>query len=711
MICQLLSVSPSASIMQISLENSMAAVDQSHRADRQTGFRIPFDDFSSERLSTTRGMQTVHNTSNDFPGSLDPTAHESNSDDNVALVRNSATSTEFGEGLSDQEVQAIDMQIERDLSSESPESAQDLWLDMGSMQRKVLRLASQELQFQQESKKEDETSDPQQRSGPDFEMPVLFVCPPTNKHGPVLEREIVYLDGTDESLAATGSNLRIKRALEDQLYTQGVGTANDEGATWVNLLNELQRMEHDSMAWEKEQFEKAEEYTGEPNPDGVPVAWLEHTMAVGLQKQRRSWDTMPSIVKKPYAMTTISHLIEMAAMLGLYWKVFDRTEDKYRAEGNGCMLTGTAVPDLGLVFNFQVTGNPKFGRTRLIPTDDVRNLCFGVVPTIYQNPKQTDGSGNPVDELLALKVLQVGSRQEIAETLGRIGCNTVTCNLSLDETKNFTHIFPGRLYSLALTSQDQPMINSVIVLFEILGMLSCTFHIPNTMFTYVPNPIPVRWEKNKVDLELLLESYLSHLAAEFQRDISNSILAELKTHGERILKHTLESYPEGRIGLFEALHEAINYCDQILTVGDYSVGRQKSSALPRVQRVVQDVLRSHLQVVFRFLNGDNHRATATDPDWNPNVSPTMPGSQTSVRNIHGASPKERQDKLMAHYFSHIRPHVSARANRAEEMHRDGVWCMLIFRMICWLMLHDFDMSDVQVGKSELLGSGMPVYIS
>jgi hypothetical protein len=164
--------------MQISLENSMAAVDQSHRADRQTGSRISFEESSPERLATTRGIQTVHDTSDESPGSLDPTAHENISEDNVALVRLSATSTEFGEGLSDQEVQAIDIQIERDLSSESPESAQDLWLDMGSMQRKVLRLASQALRSQQESKKEDESSNPQQRSGPDFEMPILFVCSP-----------------------------------------------------------------------------------------------------------------------------------------------------------------------------------------------------------------------------------------------------------------------------------------------------------------------------------------------------------------------------------------------------------------------------------------------------------------------------------------------------------------------------------------------------
>ena len=32
------------------------------------------------------------------------------------------------------------------------------------------------------------------------------------------------------------------------------------------------------------------------------------------------------------------------------------------------------------------------------------------------------------------------------------------------------------------------------------------------------------------------------------------------------------------------------------------------------------------------------------------------------------------------------------------------------RSYCWLTLHDFDKNDIQVSKSELLGSKLPVYI-
>ncbi len=48
---------------------------------------------------------------------------------------------------------------------------------------------------------------------------------------------------------------------------------------------------------------------------------------------------------------------------------------------------------------------------------------------------------------------------------------------------------------------------------------------------------------------------------------------------------------------------------------------------------------------------------------------------------------------------------------AQIVSHDDVWCTLVFRMICWLMMHDFHKLDVQLSKSELLGSRMTVYIA
>ena len=40
-----------------------------------------------------------------------------------------------------------------------------------------------------------------------FETPVIFVCPPANKKGPVKDTEVAHINGTDDSLRATRTKL------------------------------------------------------------------------------------------------------------------------------------------------------------------------------------------------------------------------------------------------------------------------------------------------------------------------------------------------------------------------------------------------------------------------------------------------------------------------------------------------------------------------
>lgn len=102
--------------------------------------------------------------------------------------------------------------------------------------------------------------------------------------------------------------------------------------------------------------------------------------------------------------------------------------------------------------------------------------------------------------------------------------------------------------------------------------------------------------------------------------------------------------------------------------------------------------------------------------------PPMPAPrlQTSVENIplntmsNGRpSISSRPGSAVSEAYS-LTSEVPRRLEAAlyeQEVSHDDVWCTLIFRMICWLMLHDFNKLDVQLSKSELLGSRMPVYIS
>ena len=56
------------------------------------------------------------------------------------------------------------------------------------------------------------------------------------------------------------------------------------------------------------------------------------------------------------------------------------------------------------------------------------------------------------------------------------------------------------------------------------------------------------------------------------------------------------------------------------------------------------------------------------------------------------------------------------ARRREEMRKAEsravtVWLVLLLRMLCWMNLHTFHPDDVQLPKSDLVDSRLPVYIS
>jgi hypothetical protein len=275
-----------------------------------------------------------------------------------------------------------------------------------------------------------------------FETPVIFVSPPTNPHGPVKGAQIHYIKGTDASLKETLTQLpkEDQKAREDLVARAGrVHTADNERATWVTMLSQLQLMERSSQAWQQTQ------YGNNPPSSKEQADFQKHTLAVALQSKKRSWDTMPSNVKKPYATTAMCHMIEIAAMLGLLWKEFNRSSDRYRAEGNGYILIGTNVDDLGIMFTFQICGKSKFEENRIIPVDEVKELCFGFISTIFR--KDQDNRRLDYEEPRDLSILQVGSTNDLAETLVLIGCNTNTANYFRSEKARHGHLFPGNKVS------------------------------------------------------------------------------------------------------------------------------------------------------------------------------------------------------------------------------------------------------------------------
>ncbi|KAK0760535.1 hypothetical protein N5P37_006729 [Trichoderma harzianum] len=149
-----------------------------------------------------------------------------------------------------------------------------------------------------------------------FETPVLFVARPENTRGPLgndedfrtEDRKIIRLDGSHANLKYTSSTEEFN-AQQKKNKQEAIRTADNENATWCHLLMTIYQMENESRSWQQESLGY------QPPLDPSPP----HSLVVCMQRKQRVWDSIPQGLSKPYATTTISHLIEIAAMLGIHW--------------------------------------------------------------------------------------------------------------------------------------------------------------------------------------------------------------------------------------------------------------------------------------------------------------------------------------------------------------------------------------------------------
>jgi hypothetical protein len=154
-----------------------------------------------------------------------------------------------------------------------------------------------------------------------------------------------------------------------------VHTAEDEGCSWVLFLDALQGQEKSSRDWDRDW-----DNSSEPGKN-------KHTISYLIQRKRRCWDFMPLNITKPFATTTICHLVEMVSMLGLVWTEFSLKESILTAEGNGYMVKSEYIPGLGILTRFSRLGKPEHKELRMIPCEEIKQLCFGGVPSIFDTDK------------------------------------------------------------------------------------------------------------------------------------------------------------------------------------------------------------------------------------------------------------------------------------------------------------------------------------
>lgn len=264
---------------------------------------------------------------------------------------------------------------------------------------------------------------------------------------------IYKITGTETSFKYTMTNYG-----DENEKWANVHTAEDEGCSWVLLLDALQEQEKTSRSW-----------------DNTSQRGLNHTISYLIQRKRRCWDFMPLNAIKPFATTNICHLVEMMSMLGLVWTAFDVKKSDLSAEGNGYMIRSEYVPGLGILTRFSRLSKPVHKDNRIVPCKEVKRLCFGEVPSIFDK---------------AAENLEVGP--------GRLETSLKRLLPHLD-SKYREKFLETAENPLAFSSKSlvggilEPIINYISGTFELIAMVGKSVHLRGSRFRRLPNPCADAW--------------------------------------------------------------------------------------------------------------------------------------------------------------------------------------------------------------------------
>jgi hypothetical protein len=254
-------------------------------------------------------------------------------------------------------------------------------------------------------------------------------------------------------------------------------------------------------------------------------------------------------------------------------------------------------------------------------------------------------------------------------------------------------------------------------------MLGKTLHIRSSAFRMLPNPTPFHWDRNFFDLRQLVREYRKRITDPDDPLVPPDQQLVDDTH---ILVRTLDQdklsrTPGYSMPLLDILHDILDRCDDFI--------RQSNRDIVRI------VIREHFQEVLKLINAEEGVTNEDDGSVG-----TRDQRLEHFGALTAVGPELREDVFMDIYFYKVAYQVRGRAviqyRRSQatqyapgydgyetpsldtpsldtpslELQVSTIWCTLVLRMMCWLMLHDFNVKDVQIPKSELLGSRLPVYI-
>lgn len=305
-------------------------------------------------------------------------------------------------------------------------------------------------------------------------------------------------------------------------------------------------------------------------------------------------------------------------------------------------------------------------------------------------------------------------------------------------------------------------------------MVAQSVYIPNTYYRFLPNPTTFSWNRKNFSVRKLLREFIKAMKPDSEYLTHTHHIMELQAWGEELDTHLKDWADEDTfsMALLQSLDASIKKCTAYLTPPEQALNERMVIMTRLVVREhVQQVMKL-LNEVTDDDAGDDSTLASKDPRNGHHAKRT---TTTSFDDLNSAAPEVRQGKLIEIYFTMVRrvvaenvphtlqkrhtgayvPSVASRANlnmslsgeddvslvespaprsetpqlfvtksgagdenvremsdiEAEAQLTEEIWCTLVFRMLCWLLLHDFHKKDVQISKSELFGSRLPVYIA
>lgn len=199
-------------------------------------------------------------------------------------------------------------------------------------------------------------------------------------------------------------------------------------------------------------------------------------------------------------------------------------------------------------------------------------------------------------------------------------------------------------------------------------MLARTMRIRGTPFRALPNPLPYRWDTRSFSLSKLLTRFAIMLEKQKTRfsglSDSEQLFSDIRDRAIS-LRGCIEGSDDLEIDLkyMASLHDALDWCDEWFSFAEGG----------RTKKEVIETVRIHIE-----------------------------------RNAYLKRSVEEPEGDVVGEFEGLMDFIRKSQKGTGEV---DTWLVLVFRMICWLNLHTFHPGDIQLPKSELMGSQLPVYIS